>query len=106
MTDVNRVITLGIGPGSDLAGFLTVGLNINPTFTGVMTNATARRRLSALEVDTRQTVYLPSRIPLEDGTPYYWTFEDDTYIMWEAGDVGAGRDVKRRLGNMKVKRNG
>lgn len=54
MSDVYRVITLGIGPSSDLTGLLTVGLNIPIVFTGKM-NTDVRKRSWSLEVDTRLT---------------------------------------------------
>lgn len=108
MSDVNRVITLGIGPGSDIAGFVLTGLNPQTAvvFTGLAAfGMTAKARTPALDVQDRIGAYIPSLIPTEDGAGYL-LFEDDTRIVWETGDTGEHGKVKRRLGNLTVKRNG
>lgn len=40
-----------------------------------------------LTLENRKSIHLPARLLLEIGADY-WLFEDSTYIMLEAGDVG------------------
>lgn len=49
MSDVNRVITLGIGPASTIEAFILSGLNTSLVYTGIK-HTFARRRLEALDV--------------------------------------------------------
>lgn len=109
MSDVNNVITLGIGTPGEIPRFLTFGLGgfgVAPTFTGLTAFGTdAQRRIEALDVHAREGSYLPSLVTLPDGSGY-WLFADGTRIMWGSGNVGTAGDVKRRLDTLKVKRNG
>lgn len=70
-----------------------------------LSGMSVRRRIEALDVRTREAVYTPALITLEDGTGY-WLFEDGTRIVWEPGDTGTAGQVKKRLGNLQVKRDG
>lgn len=48
MSDVNRVITLGVGPIATIDGFILVGLNTTIAFTGVL-NTKVRRGLTGTD---------------------------------------------------------
>lgn len=49
-----KIVTHGLGPDNDLAGFLTLGLNVNPTFSGLtIFGMDTRDRISTLDVDNR-----------------------------------------------------
>ena len=61
-----------------------------------------RRRVEALDVRLREAVYTPALITLEDGSGY-WLFEDGTRIVWEPGDTGTAGQVRRRIGNLRVR---
>ena len=82
------------------------GTSSAPVYTGLgVFGVDTRRRVEALDVRTREAVYTPALITLEDGTGY-WLFEDGTRIVWEPGDTGTAGQVKKRLGNLQVKRDG
>ena len=97
MSDITRVITLGIGPVSDIPGFVLLGLNtgvVTPTVKGsaTITDASlysmvlADALVSGLSLtDAGQTGY--NGIVLEIGTGY-WLFEDGTIISWFTGLAG------------------
>jgi len=96
MGDITRVITLGIGPASDIPGLVLTGLNIwiAPTVKGsaTITDASlyamvlADALVSGLSLtDAGQTGY--NGIVLEIGTGY-WLFEDGTIISWVTGAPG------------------
>lgn len=104
MSDITRITTLGIGPAGTIDGFILVGLNPAIVFSGLR-KATAKRDMSALDVATREAIYSPELMTLEDGSGY-WLFEDGTRIMFEAGNENEPGEVKRYMGVTKVKRNG
>ena len=98
-----KIVTHGLGPDNDLAGFLTLGLNVNPTFSGLATfEMDAKSRTNALDVDKREAMYLPSLILFEDNS--VMLFESDVRAMWEIGDAGDKGKVKERLANLEVTR--
>lgn len=49
MSDVNRVITLGIGPAATVEAFILTGLNTSLVYTGIK-HTFLKRRLDALDV--------------------------------------------------------
>ena len=97
MGDITRVITLGIGPASDIPGLILLGLNtgvVIPTVKGSATITDASLYAMVLAdalvgglslTDTGQTGY--NGIVLEIGTGY-WLFEDGTIISWVTGAPG------------------
>lgn len=104
MTDINHVITLGIGEPGDIEHFILLGLNGSIVFTGLR-RADVKRRVEALDAQEREAMYLPSRVILEDDAGWL-LFEDGNYVMWETGDAGTAGEVKRRIENLDVNRNG
>jgi len=53
MSDITRIITLGIGPASTIDGFVLVGLNAaNIVFTGLRAT-TIKRTIAGLDFDRR-----------------------------------------------------
>jgi len=100
------MITLGIGPESDITALTLTGLDVSIVFTGLATfGVDSKRRIEALDVQEREAMYTPSLITLPDGSGY-WLFGDGSRIMWGSGNTGTGGAVKRRLETLKVKRNG
>lgn len=100
------MITLGIGPGSDITALTLTGLDVSIVFTGLTAfGVDSQRRIEALDVPQREGAYLPSLITLPDGSGY-WLFGDGSRIMWGSGNTGTGGKAKRRLETLKVKRNG
>ena len=96
MGDITRVITLGIGPASDIPGLVLLGLNTGAVATvkGSATISDAMLYALALSdalvyglstADTGQTGY--NGIVLEVGTGY-WLFEDGTIVSWVTGAPG------------------
>ena len=79
------------------------GTSSAPVYTGLgVFGVDTRRRVEALDVRLREAVYTPALITLEDGTGY-WLFEDGTRIVWEPGDTGTAGQVRRRIGNLRVR---
>jgi hypothetical protein len=104
MSDVNRVITLGIGPASTIEALVLSGLNTSLVYSGLsIFGMTATRRIEALDAPLRAGAYIPSLITLPDGSGY-WLFADGSRVMWGSGDTGEHGDVKRRIETLKVKR--
>lgn len=100
------MITLGIGPESDITTLTLTGLETSIVFSGLTAfGVNTQRRIEALDVREREAMYTPSLITLPDGTGY-WLFGDGSRIMWGSGNTGTGGKAKRRLETLKVKRNG
>lgn len=107
-----KPITLGIGPGENIAGVVMVGLYVNPIFTGLrateikrdytgldldnrLQDGIADRTIAALDVDSRPAMYQSSAVGLESGEGA-WLFEDGTRMVWDTltGNEGTiKRDV-------------
>ena len=98
MSDVNRVITLGVGPGSDIPGFVLTGLNVTSAvvFTGLTAfRVDSRRRIEALDVQSRLTgLEARRRIEALDAQARVGIYAVDTFIGWPDGQyVGFGDDT-------------
>lgn len=117
MGDAIRIITLGIGPGSDIAGLVLVGLNaqvvVIPTVKGsavigdssiyaialanslVSDTALTDAPVGALSladalfgsITTVETSLGWHEISLEDGSGF-WLFEDGNVMIWFDGVTG------------------
>jgi hypothetical protein len=52
MGDITRVITLGIGPASNIEGLVLTGLNVGIVFTGLRATS-IKRTIAGLDFDRR-----------------------------------------------------
>ncbi len=52
MGDITRVITLGIGPASNIEGLVLTGLNVGIVFTGLR-ETSIKRTIAGLDFDKR-----------------------------------------------------
>lgn len=100
------MITLGIGPESDITTLTLTGLDVSIVFTGLTAFAVdSQRRIEALDVQTREAMYIPGLVLLPDGSGYLLS-GDGERVMHGEGRTGQTGVVKRRLETLKVKRNG
>ena len=90
MSDIYRLITLGIGPASTIDGLILVGLNpaADIVFTGLRAT-TIKRGITGLDMDSRPGIYGSNSARLESGEGS-WLFEDGSRMVWDTltGDEG------------------
>ncbi len=94
---MSKIITLGIGPDSDITSLVLMGLDVAIVYTGISSNV-IKRQIAALDVDTRPAMYQSSAVGLESGEGA-WLFEDGTRMVWDTltGDEGT---IKRNVSGL------